>query len=109
MRPLFLTVTLLDPLTDERFPVTDDIAVELLPSGTLAHRSDTAPVPLTLDRASGIFTLSNPPAHIGLGSRLRVLFRKSNFSKAKRRLLSMREVEAWDLPVYCPVRFPAPT
>ncbi len=104
MKPLSLTVTLVDPVNDERFPVTDDIAVYLVPA--LAYRTPPGPVPLTLDRASGVFSLSDPSVRAGLGSRLQVRFRKQNFSKTKRRLLSPAEVGPQDLPVYCPVRFP---
>ncbi len=106
MRPFSFTVTLVDPVTDERFPATDDIAVELIPSGLRGHRTDPGPVPLTLDRRSGVFTLPDPSLRPGLGFRCAVHFRKSNFSKAKRRLLALHEVEPTDLPVYCPSRFP---
>jgi glycerophosphoryl diester phosphodiesterase len=103
MKPIYVKVVLFDPVTQEEFEVHDDLEVEVarvLSDPAVGHDA------LQLQHQHGVYTTDSPNYETTRAHRLRVGFRKVNFSKSMGRLLAQEEVTTESLPVCCPSRLP---
>jgi glycerophosphoryl diester phosphodiesterase len=106
MRPLFLKVILFDPVTDEEYPVSDGIRVEIVKINDDNPLVGFNPLRLKYDNLSETFITKSPRYKISKSHYLRVGFKKANFTKHDQKLLGESEVEERHLPIYCPSRLP---
>jgi glycerophosphoryl diester phosphodiesterase len=112
MKPLFLTVTLVDSSSDQKFPVIadamDDLIVDIVPMlfGNVTGLHD--PVRLSvIDRGKGIFALRADDFKPSDDNFIRVQFGKRIFSLPARRLITAAEVNSGTRPFLIPARLPA--
>lgn len=112
MKPLYLKVTLFDPSSNQRFPITtegmDDIIVDIVPMlfGNVVGLHD--PVRLVpMNRDKGIYSLQSNDFKPTDEFFLRVQFGKRVFSVPARRFVSLGEVNEAIRPLLIPTRLPA--
>lgn len=106
MRPLFLKIHLFDPLTDEEFPVSEGIAVEVVRIASWNPSVGFDALRLAPDHTSKVFSVNNPACKAGRDHFIRVGFAKPNYSRSAGRLLAAEEVKKKHLPVLIPSRLP---
>ena len=107
MKPVYVKVLLVDPVTEERFPISDDVQVDIVRIETPADGEGNLDV-LSLQRGSqgGVFFADAPDFRATRNHHFRVRFLKPNFSKSAGKLLDYAGVTADALPIYCPSRLP---
>jgi glycerophosphoryl diester phosphodiesterase len=106
MKPLYLKVVLFDPVTDEEFPVSDGLQVDVVKIFDYNPLVGFNPLRLKYDESNDLFYTRSPRYKVSNDHYLRVGFKKVNFSKSVRKLIKLTEVTENDLPVYCPSRVP---
>ncbi|RPH34831.1 hypothetical protein EHM92_07340, partial [bacterium] len=103
MKPVFVKVYLVDPVTGERFALSDDIQVDILRIETPAGGEGNIEVlSLRHSPTDGVFFADAPGFQVTRNHHFRVRFMKPNFSKSAGKLLDYAEVGRQALPVYCP-------
>jgi glycerophosphoryl diester phosphodiesterase len=107
MKPLYVKISLVDPATDERFAVSDDVQVDIVRIESPTDRGGNLDV-LHLERRTedGLFVADAPEFQVTRKHHFRVRFLKPNFSKVLSRLLDYGSVTAEALPICCPSRLP---
>lgn len=107
MKPVYVKVLLYDPVTGDRFEVSEDIRVDIVRIETPADgESNNDVLPLALDRQTGVFGVDRPDYTVSRSHHFRIRFLKPNFSKSAKKLLDYDSVTADTLPVFCPSRLP---
>ena len=106
MKPLYLKVILYDPASDEEYPVSDGIRVEIVKIFDNNPLVGYDPLRLKYNKVSNIFFTTSKQYKVSNSHYLRVGFKKANFSKYDGRLLNKSEVDILHLPIYCPSRLP---
>lgn len=106
MIPLFLKIHLFDPLTDEEFPVSDGIEVDIVRIASWNPSVGFDALRLTPDHSTKVFSVNNPGYEAGKDHFVRVGFAKPNFSKSAGGLLGRDEVKKKHLPILLPSRLP---
>ncbi len=115
MKPLFLKLTLFEPLADpstvpledREFVVTDGAEIEIVPMQFGSVVGTTSPVRLVPNvPRPGLFSVNVPDFKPTRNHFLRVGFSKPNFSKKLKRFLAPSEVNASAAPVVYPARLP---
>jgi glycerophosphoryl diester phosphodiesterase len=107
MKPVYVKIFLVDPVTEERFTVADDVQVDIVRMETPAGGEGKLDV-LSLQRGprDGVFFADAPDFQVTRNHHFRIRFLKPNFSKSTRRLHGYGEVTSDALPIYCPSRLP---
>jgi glycerophosphoryl diester phosphodiesterase len=107
MKPVHVKVFLVDPVTGERFAVSDDVQVDIVRIESPAEGEGNPDV-LPLERTAGadLFFADAPGFQVTRKHHFRVRFLKPNFSKSARKLLDYEQVTARSLPIFCPARLP---
>jgi glycerophosphoryl diester phosphodiesterase len=106
MKPLYLKVVLFDPVTEEEYPVSDGIQVEVVKIFDYNPLVGFSPLRLKFDDSNDLFYTISPRYKTSNDHYLRVGFKKVNFSKSARKLLKQTEITKDHLPVCCPSRLP---
>jgi len=106
MKPLYIKVLLYDPVTDEEYPVSDGIQVEIVKIFDYNPLVGFNPLRFKHDTTNDLFYAKSPRYKVSKSHYLRVGFKKANFSKYDQKLLGKSEVEEMHLPIYCPSRLP---
>jgi len=106
MKPLYLKVVLFDPVTDEEFPVSDGIQVEVVKIFDYNPLVGFNPLRLKYDETNNLFYRRSPRYKVSKDHYLRVGFKKANFSKFVEKLLKSTEVNEDHPPIFCPSRLP---
>jgi len=115
MKPLFLKLTLFEPLADpstvpleeREFLITDGVEIEIVPMQFGNVVGTTPPVSLLPNvPRPGLFSVNVPDFKPTRNHFLRVGFSKPNFSKTLKRFLDPSEVNASTAPVLYPARLP---
>jgi glycerophosphoryl diester phosphodiesterase len=106
MKFLYIKVVLFDPVTEEEYPVSDGIQVEIVK--ILDHNPLVGfdPLRLKYDTENELFFTKSRKYQVSKSHYLRIGFKKANFSKSDGKLLSKIEVDERHLPIYCPSRLP---
>ena len=105
MKPVFVKVHLVD--RGERFPISDDVQVDIVRIETPAAAEGNLEVlSLQPHQKAGVFFADDPGFRVTRKHHFRIRFLKPNFSKAAGRLLDYDSVTRDLLPVYCPSRLP---
>src|SRR5512140_1607607 len=107
MKPVFVKIILVDPVTDERFALADHLQVDIVRIESPADGEGNMEV-LPFQRASesGVFFADAPDFQVTRNHHFRVRFLKPNFSKSVGKLLDFGSVTPEVLPIYCPSRLP---
>jgi glycerophosphoryl diester phosphodiesterase len=107
MQPVFVKIFLVDPVTDERFAVSEDVHVDIVRIESPTDGEGNLDV-LSLERGpvAGVFFANTPGFRVTRKHHFRVRFLKPNFSKSAGKLLDYASVTADALPIYCPSRLP---
>jgi len=106
MKPIYLKVILFDPFTDEEFPISDGIQVEVVKIFDYNPLVGFSPLKLKYLPSQNLFYLNSPQYKVSKDHYFRVGFKKANFSKYARCLLSESEINDDHLPIYLPSRLP---
>ncbi len=106
MKPLYVRVVLFDPVSDEGFPVSDGIQVDVVKINDFNPLVGFNRRSLKYNSDNDLFTVKAPRYHVSQSHYLRVGFKKVNFSKITGQLMATGDVENSHLPVYCPARLP---
>ena len=106
MKPVFLKVILFDPFTDEEFLISDGIQVEVVQIFDYNPMVGFKPLRLKYNPSKDLFYTNSPRYKVNKDYYFRVGFKKSNFSKSARILMSKSEIDETHLPVYVPSRLP---
>lgn len=106
MKPLYLKVILFDPVTDEEYPVSEGVRVEVVKIFDYNPFVGFKPLRLKYNSTRDLFYTNSPRYKVSDDHYLRVGFKKANFSKSVQNLLSESEVDDNHLPIYCPSRLP---
>jgi glycerophosphoryl diester phosphodiesterase len=112
VKPLYLKVTLFDPVSNRKFPVTnkgmDDLIVDIVPMlfGNVVGLHDPVRL-MPMIRPRGIYAVRADDFEPTDEFFLRVQFAKRMFSIPRRRFVSLDEVNADTRPVLIPTRLPA--
>ena len=107
MKPVFVNVFLVYPVSGERFAVETDVQVDIVPFETLGGRGDgMATLPMKPGPAAGLFSADDPAFQVSSRHYFRVRLLKPIFSRPAGKLLDYHEVTRESLPVYCPSRLP---
>jgi glycerophosphoryl diester phosphodiesterase len=106
MKSLYLKVILYDPVTDEEYPVSDGIQVEIVKIHDYNPLVGFNPLRLKYDSTNYLFYTKSSRYKVSKSHYLRVGFKKANFSKPDKKLLEESEVDGQHLPIYCPSRLP---
>jgi glycerophosphoryl diester phosphodiesterase len=107
MKPAYVKIFLVDPATDERFAVSEDVRVDIVRIESPTDGEGNLDV-LHLERREddALFVADAPGFQVTRKHHFRVRFLKPNFSKALGRLLEYESVTDQALPIYCPSRLP---
>lgn len=105
-KPLFIRVHLLDPITEEEFPVFDRVAVEVVKIKSRNPTVISDAWTLTPDPQSKIFHIDLPSQADARANSIRVGFSDPNFSKPLRRFVSPHGIDPASFPIYCLSNFP---
>jgi glycerophosphoryl diester phosphodiesterase len=106
MKPIYLKVILFDPFTDEEFQITDGIQVEVVQILDYNPLVGFSPLRLKYQPTKNLFYTNSPKYKVSKDHYFRVGFKKANFSKSVRGLLSESEINDNYLPIYIPSRLP---
>ena len=106
MKTLYLKVILFDPVTDEEFPISEGIQVEVVKIFDHNPLVGFDPLQLKYDTSNDLFYVKSPKYKVSKSHYLRAGFKKANFSKSVQKLLKAEEVDENHLPIYCPSRLP---
>jgi len=106
MKPLFVHVVLTDPVTDEEFPVSNGIQVDIVKINENNPLVGFDRLPLRHQKESGVFTVNAPRYMASSSHFLRVGFKKTRFTKESGKLLSAAEAGRTMSAVICPSRLP---
>jgi len=107
MRPLYVEVRLFDPLTDELFPVSEGIEVEVARFDPSQGGLLLDPLRLQPPSDSRIFHVHAPNYKAGRRHYLQVRFLRASFSKSSGALLGPDEAARASETLFCPSRLPA--
>ena len=115
MKPLYLRLTLYEPLTasarvglpDREFDVVDGVEIDIVPMQFGAVVGSTPPLRLVPNTPiPGLFSVNAPDFKPSRRHFLRVGFLKPNFSRKLRRFLDPAEVNSDAAPILYPARMP---
>jgi len=106
MKPLFVRVELFDPLTDETFPVSDGIHIDIIKINDYNPFSGNNKRALKYNPVQDLYSLRAPRYQVDKSHYLRVGFKKVNFTKSTGQLISPQYITSFHLPIYCPARLP---
>jgi len=106
LKPLYLKVILFDPVTNEEFPISDNIQVDIVKIFDYNPFVGFKPLRLKNDEINDLYYAKSPRYKVSNDHYLRVGFKKANFSKSASKLLKKTEVNKDHLPIYCPTRLP---
>ncbi len=106
MKPLHLKIHLFNPLTDEQFPVSDGIEVDVVRIERWNPTVGFDALRMNPDHTSKVFSVDKPDYKAGRDHFIRVGFAKPNFSKKAGKLLTADEVNKRHYPILLPSRLP---
>jgi glycerophosphoryl diester phosphodiesterase len=107
MRPLYLKVVLFDPFTDDEYPVSEGIKVEIVRIYDNNPLVGFDRLPLKYDRESDLFIAKAPGYKVSESHYLRVGFKMTRFSKESGQLEVVDKANPAPPPIFCPSRLPA--
>jgi len=107
MKPVYVKLYLIDPVTEERFAISDDVQMDIVRIETPADGEGNMDVlPFRHSPESGLFFADAPDFEVSRHHHFRVRFLKPNFSKSVGKMLDFGTVTTEALPIYCPSRLP---
>ena len=106
MKPIYLQVLLFDPCTDEEWPVSSGIQVEIVRINDDNPLVGFERLPLVYKKNTDVFFVHEPAYQVSPSHYFRVGFKKTRFSKESGKLITAREAGQSAAPIICPARLP---